>query len=768
MSNYRQRFLLALALCPALAAAPQARSASDPAAGGGTPPLDQSEGSDASLPADAAMPAEEVLVDRPGFILDHSARVRFAQDVLADPSGEGVLVIRGDDLVVDLSGSHLRGAGADALPNSYGGVGIRLEGSRITLTGARVSGFKVAIDARGVDGLTIRGADVSDNFRQRLASTPEREDPADWLQPHHNDQGQWIEKYGAGIHVRGAKGVTIRDCLARKVQNGLILDSVEDSFVFDNDFSFLSGWGIAMWRSSGNLVSRNSLEFCVRGYSHGVYNRGQDSAGLLMFEQCNDNVVALNSITHGGDGIFAFAGAEALGDTPAPEGFSHKGKGCNDNLFLKNDLAYAAAHGLELTFSFRNQILACRFIDNSICGIWAGYSRSTVISNCIFRSNGKLANGQERGAVNIEHGRNNLIQFNKFFQNALGIRLWWDADEHLAQTPWVQANGFECGRTVLYANRHRNDDIGVEIDGCPEVTVQLNTFDRCGIDIKASEGEKPKPENAIISPPTMPDFDQRGERNPIGLRPKLQGRQNIIMTEWGPYDFQSPLVVRGKDTEGADVWRVLGVPEGEEPTFELEALGTVGVTGSLKKARQGHKITVQHGEPNESSNVVAYRLTVHVGSETIIREERTLRTTWAVRAFEYEADPREELEAWRAAAENAVAFESAALDFDPNLGKLAKIHSLSKVEGLGAIGPDRFGLLAETNVALPAGTYNLHTLSDDGIRVLVDGKTVIEDWTHHGTTAHTQELTFEEAGTHQIEVEWFELDGVARLKVELQ
>ena len=115
-----------------------------------------------------------------------------------------------------------------------------------------------------------------------------------------------------------------------------------------------------------------------------------------------------------------------------------------------------------------------------------------------------------------------------------------------------------------------------------------------------------------------------------------------------------------------------------------------------------------------------------------------------------------------------MAFESAALDFDPNLGKLAKIYSLSKIEGLGAIGPDHFGLLAETDVALPAGTYNLHTLSDDGIRVLVDGKTVIEDWTHHGTTAHTQELTFEEAGTHHIEVEWFELDGVARLKVELQ
>ena len=52
----------------------------------------------------------------------------------------------------------------------------------------------------------------------------------------------------------------------------------------------------------------NRIDWCVRGYSHGFYNRGQDSAGLLMYEQSSRNTVAYNSVTHGGDGLFLWAG----------------------------------------------------------------------------------------------------------------------------------------------------------------------------------------------------------------------------------------------------------------------------------------------------------------------------------------------------------------------------------------------------------------------------------------------------------------------------
>src|SRR5262249_35640742 len=154
-------------------------------------------------------------------------------------------------------------------------------------------------------------------------------------------------------------------------QNGLVLDRCEKAGIYDNDFSFLSGWGIALWRSSDNVITHDACDFCIRGYSHGVYNRGQDSAGILLFEQGCRRVIGANSATHCGAGFFSFAGQEALGSVPpsSPD-FDYRGKGCNENTIVGNDFSYAAAHGLELTFSFDNAILQNRFVQNSICGIW--------------------------------------------------------------------------------------------------------------------------------------------------------------------------------------------------------------------------------------------------------------------------------------------------------------------------------------------------------------------------------------------------------------
>ena len=217
--------------------------------------------------------------------------------------------------------------------------------------------------------------------------------------------GEWTRRYGAGIAISASSDVLVQGCRARRRQNGLILDRVTLSRILDNDFSFLSGWGIALWRSSHNTICRNRVDFCIRGYSHGVYNRGQDSAGLLLFEQCNRNVIAHNSATHGGDGLFGFGGEETLGTAAAmPDGFDHQRKGNNDNIIAFNDFSHAAAHGLEMTFSFGNRIFENRFTGNAICGIWAGYSQDTVIMANRFEGNGDAGYGLERGGVNIEHG----------------------------------------------------------------------------------------------------------------------------------------------------------------------------------------------------------------------------------------------------------------------------------------------------------------------------------------------------------------------------
>ncbi|MCH7791447.1 MAG: right-handed parallel beta-helix repeat-containing protein, partial [Planctomycetes bacterium] len=260
----------------------------------------------------------EIVVEHDDTVIDQSCRVVIPDGtIIRDENGDGVIHIEADDIIVEFvdGRAELIGAPRGTPWDELDGIGIRIDGrTGVTLRNVHSHRYRCGIYATNADGLTIESADVSDGYAQRLRSTPQAEDGADWLTPHNNDDNQWLTKYGAAIYVEDSEGVTIRDCYARRRQNGIILDTVAHSRVYDNDFSFLSGWGLAMWRSSDNVISRNAFDFCVRGYSHGVYNRGQDSAGILMFEQNNRNVFAENSATHGGDCFFGFGGREALGE----------------------------------------------------------------------------------------------------------------------------------------------------------------------------------------------------------------------------------------------------------------------------------------------------------------------------------------------------------------------------------------------------------------------------------------------------------------------
>ena len=331
--------------------------------------------------------------------------------VTKDTDGNGVIQIGASHIEIDFtSGSVLRGSPPDARPDAYHGFGIHLNGHQgVTIRGARISGFWCGLFAKKADGLVLDDIDASDNRRSFLKSTPVAEDGGDWLFGHDNDKRQWLTNYAAAIYIEESAGVTVRHSRVWHGQNALCLDRVTRSKIFDNDFSFNSGWGIALWRCSSNVISRNAVDFCVRGYSHGVYNRGQDSAGIFAFEQNNGNIFAENSVTHGGDGFFGFAGREAIGEIGEHPVEWYKRRGNTDNLLVGNDFSYAPAHGIENTFSFGNKYVKNRIVGNAICGIWAGYSRETLIAGNDFEGNGEMGYGLERGGVNIDHGGDNSI-----------------------------------------------------------------------------------------------------------------------------------------------------------------------------------------------------------------------------------------------------------------------------------------------------------------------------------------------------------------------
>jgi hypothetical protein len=408
----------------------------------------------------------QVTVDRDNVSITQSCTIHIPEGtIIADTDGNGVIHIAADGITVDFGGSVLRGAPASTPWDQLTGVGVRLDGHKnVTLTGLHIHGFKVAVWASNADHLTWIGGDLSDNYRKRLGSTPEREDSSDWMSPHNNDNNEWVTRYGAALYIEHAKNVTVRNLRVRRGQNGILLSNVTDSKIYDNDTSFLTGWGIGLWRASRNTITRNAIDFCVRGHVEGVYNRGQDSAGILMFEQCNENIIAQNSVTHGGDGIFGFGGLDALGQRHRDRARDrlrretgeqnvddritfeqtvldeHTRKGCNDNIFAENDLSYAPAHGLEMTFSFGNIIYRNRMVENAICGIWGGFSQDTVVLDNLFDGNGGMTYGLERGAINIEHGAGNIVAANRFVNNRAAIHYWWDGLGDFESLPWAKSN----------------------------------------------------------------------------------------------------------------------------------------------------------------------------------------------------------------------------------------------------------------------------------------------------------------------------------------
>jgi hypothetical protein len=83
------------------------------------------------------------------------------------------------------------------------------------------------------------------------------------------------------------------------------------------------------------------------------------------------------------------------------------------------------------------------------------------------------------------------------------------------------------------------------------------------------------------------------------------------------------------------------------------------------------------------------------------------------------------------------------------------------------LGGDHFGMIARTKVPLTRGAWKFTTVSDDGVRVTVDGEPVIENWTWHGPTRDTGTLDLSEDKTVEIVVEHFEIDGYAVLELEI-
>jgi parallel beta-helix repeat protein len=697
---------------------------------------------------------------------------------LKNDTASGIRII-GENIVVDFQQAELNGAATGVLPHLFAGRALFVSGKNITLKNLRAKGYKMAVFAEGVDSLTLENCDFSYNYRPRLRSIREREDFSDWLSYHHNENDEWL-RYGAGIYLKNCRRSIVRACRITGCQNALLMTGCTDSRVYNNFFTFNSGLGIGLYRSSRNQLMHNRLDWNVRGYSHGFYARGQDSAGILLYEQSSNNLIAYNSATHCGDGLFLWAGQTTM---DSGEG------GCNDNFIFGNDFSYAPTNGVEVTFS-RNRIQGNAMVGCTY-GIWGGYSYETVIMGNYI--------AECKTAIAIEHGQNDTIQRNAIQNDSTGIQLWaretQPADWGYAQKRDTRSRDVLIDRNVFLDTRKplkisRSENVAVNgqnlffgFDQLLEAAAPNSNFKFWRNDVYGAESvlnrvwatpelapfknlnfqypDTPKDPYAVLDIPygELQEPDSLPDGMVAVLPPGFpRGRQFIIVDEWGPFDFRRPVAVL--DTVSANLYSLVLIgPSGDWKVSKMEGVknisarkGVVPASLTIERAPGSELLRVEfeYSSPQSVRNVFGENYPPGALYKfDFQRFEKKI--DWHISFFQYDSLP------------------------DPAFFSTQKpLHTLQQNElafawwGSPATGvrEDRFATLATTSFDIAPDTYVIELGSDDGVRLYVDDKLWIDHWDIHEPASDEIELKL--GGRHRLRIEHFDAGGFATLDFRIR
>ncbi len=678
------------------------------------------------LEAQTAKRALPTVTPRPGMVITRSMRLvpgTYQWRANAHPDS-ALITVRGRGITVDMRGVTLVGVSPDSTPDAAQGTALLIDGGdSIAVRGFTARGYRFGIHARGVRALNLSDTDLSHSWKPRLFSVVEHESLGDWLSFHKNEQGEW-KRFGAGIYLDHVTGGALRRNTVRQSMNGLLMTHSDSLSIRDNDFSFNSGLGIGMYRSSWHQIVHNRADYSVRGSSTGFYQRGQDSAALLMFEQCSHNVVAYNSMTHSGDGLFLWAGQHTM-DTGQG--------GANDNLFIMNDFSFAPTNGMEATFS-RNAFIGNRIV-GSTHGLWGGYSFSSrVVGNCF---------AHNRIGIAIEHGQDNLIGGNRFLGDSLGIRLWadsiepgdWGYPKHrdTRSRDWrVVENRF-----ARVPERWRMANSSVADSGR---NVVVDTTETC-------EPSRNIPTTAWWRVAPIDSEPRRWPESTLASKP----RDAIVVDEWGPYDWQTPKLWPIDSTRASTVrLRVLG------PAGRWRVVSQRGVSSlSTRSGRIGDTLVV--APRAESAN--DWRVDLEYLSAKPARfayERFEPRQHWAQKIFAYSdsTDPFKQASAFAKLLTTTPLAERSA-------SRLDWMWSRPRDRAIPA---EKMAMDATSSLELAPGRYTLRTLSDDAVRVWVDGRLVIDHFTPHETAPAYATIA---GGRHEVRVLYVQVGGWVELRLDI-
>ena len=692
----------------------------------------------AAVRADAA---PTIRIDRDGITITRSVRIQPGRYVIADTGGKGVVRIGADNVTVDFGGARLLSCPDPerAARENFSGIGINVAGHKgVVIKNAVVQGFGCNIKVQDSSHATVKNCDVSFSHAQRLLQNGM---PVDSFL-NIRDLAAW-RGYGAGIWLENALGSTVTGCRGSGGYNGLISVNSRRCTVRDCDFSFNSAFGIGLYGSSDNAVCWNRADFVNRPWGGGW---GGDSAGLAVVNGSSGNFLVGNSLTHGGDGFFLTDRVNG-GFDDRDKSFHIEGA-CDDNVVADNDGSWSPNNAFEGTFSRRNIYLGNRAEDSGY-GFWLGFADgSGVFDNDISRNRAI--------GIAVPQGAGTRIEGNRFNGNGQSaVALWTDTGPGLAAHPSTDTQivdnvvadspqAFDLARSTAYALRgnalrHAPLPGGLDTRPAPPLPSARQSF------LMSARGRRLR-QILIDRPPAFQFYrETSGPQGVAWLQPD----------DYGPRDFRGHLFAwRRVDAGTVEVqglqpgalratapdWLGAAADPAHHDVLRFEAKPEPEAPGTMRDA------DISFGAPGSRQE------TLHTSF---------LLTAWDVRWYH-----------WGTAAHPPLTYtDRAGWDALFASTPVAREREREVAVDSGVPTPlpaglalDHVALVATTQVRLDTGTYRFVTVSDDGIRLMLDGREIISRWNHHGPTPDEAALAVT-GGLHTLEIQYCQEDGAAALRV---
>lgn len=628
-------------------------------------------------------------------------------DLRIEP-GEYLRPTRGDEAVVlleglrgvtlDLRGVTLRGAPAGSSPDQGRGQGLVLRNCEdVEVLGGSFGGYRVAIRVEGCDDVRLRDARIEPNFGMRLVGSDALPNPDDRLAVSTSAAERWLDVYGAGIALVDSSRIEVRGARVRGGQNGLVALRCEGCRILENDFSYLSGWGIALAASDASLVAENQCDVVTRRSGAGRAEPDHGAAGILLTDGSSDNVLAGNSAracTAGGRELFSSAGG-------------------GNNRWIANDFSDFHCVGLDVAGARGSWYVRNRLHGGQGAGLRVrGAEHPCLVENDL--------EGIYGAGIVLEGGHHALVHGNRLA----------DCDRGLEILPGELALGEERGFRVS-GGRFEGNIQDLVLERAAGLELVDNDFDGeappAHLDGLTLEGAPELTPHQIWS--SLADAE--------GHLPSGRSAGSVLRRP----ARRSPLVLQEVEQWAAGLsWAVLPDQPAQRFPHAGEAIG------------RAPAILGDYGpwDPNGGAPRPLR------GRARGLLAGARWNATWFT--WGRDSDPRGELERWRARRFESEHRAVVEVWSDPWGGDPELRRSLPATN---------FGVMATTQVDVAqAGEYVLGVVSDDGVRVSIDGVVVLEDWTWHPSRQRTSKIQLD-AGSHSLSLEYFQMDGPAVLTLEV-